>query len=282
MDEGSFTTLKAILTIFLGIALLILAQAISGIVYAFQLPEVLTSVLFGVCYVIIAYILIKLCCDNLLHISMKECHIDKPKIYIRWLICAVLLPAAVSAVLLCTSGKLVKNNMGTMQLVNIVLSAVFICGLGPGVVEEMIFRGLIMRALEKRWGRLAAIIVPSIIFGLIHALGRNMNITDIVLLFVAGTSVGIMFSLIVYESGSIWASAAVHGIWNVVMIGGILNIDTEFKESAIFSYKLLTKSTILTGGAFGVEASIVAVIGYIFVIAYALFLMLRKTKNLQE
>lgn len=281
MDGETFTTRKAILTIFLGIALLIFAQGISSIVYDFHLPEGIESVAAGVCYVIIAYGLIKFCCDKVLHISMKECHIGKPEIHVRWLICAVLLPAGVSAVLFCTSGKLVKNNMDTIRLVNIVLSAVFIDGLGPGVVEEMVFRGLIMRTMEKRWGTLVAIIVPSMIFGLIHALGRNMSIADLVLLFAAGTSVGIMFSLIVYESGSIWASAVVHGIWNVVMIGGILNIGAEYKGSAIFSYKLLSKSSILTGGAFGVEASIVAVIGYILVIFYALFLMQRKAKNLR-
>lgn len=51
-----------------------------------------------------------------------------------------------------------------------------------------------------------------------------MNIISILLLLVAGTSVGIMFSLIVYESGSIWCSALVHGTWNIIMIGGILTI----------------------------------------------------------
>ncbi|MGH4118016.1 CPBP family glutamic-type intramembrane protease [Clostridium sp.] len=150
---------------------------------------------------------------------MKECHIDKPKISFRWLICAILLLVVVSAILLCTSGKLVKNNMDIVHLLNIVVCA---------------------------------------IFGLVHAIG--MDIIDILLLFVAGTSVGIMFSLIVYESGSIWSIAIVHGIWNVIIIGEILDINISYNQHALFSYKLLSKLFILTGGAFGVEASIVAVV----------------------
>ena len=38
-----------------------------------------------------------------------------------------------------------------------------------------------------------------------------MNLVDLFFLLVAGTSVGIMFSLIVYESNSIWLKR--HGPW---------------------------------------------------------------------
>ncbi|WP_102400300.1 hypothetical protein [Haloimpatiens massiliensis] len=50
---------------------------------------------------------------------------------------------------------------------------------------------------------------------------------------------------------------------------------------AIFSYKLLSKSFILTGGKFGVESSIVAVLGYIMVIVFTLFSMKRKSNSVQ-
>lgn len=282
MDKEIFTTRKAILGIFLGIILLVFAQGISSLAYSLLLPDGMKAVVFGALYVTISYNLIKLCCKKILHISLKECHIDKPKINFRWLICAILLPVVVSAILLCTSGELVKNNMDIVDLVNIVIRAIFSVGLGAGVVEEMVFRGLIMKALEKRWGKMIAIIIPSVIFGLLHTIGMDMNLIDILLLFVAGTSVGIMFSLIVYESGSIWSSAIVHGMWNIIMIGGILDINISYNQHAIFSYKLLSKSFILTGGAFGVEASIVAVLGYIAVIVLTLFSIKRKSKNVQD
>lgn len=281
MDKEIFTTRKTILVIFLGILILVLAQGISSLAYTLPLPDGVKAVIFGVSYVAISYNFIKLCCNKILHISLKECHINKLKIQIRWIICAILLPVVVSTVLLCTSGELIKNNMDAAHIVNIVVCAIFSVGLGAGVVEEMVFRGLIMKALEKRWGKMIAIIIPSIIFGLLHAIGMNMNIADILLLFVAGTSVGIMFSLIVYESGSVWCSAVVHGIWNVIMIGNILDINVSYNPHAIFSYKLLSKSLILTGGKFGVESSIVAVLGYIAVIVFTLFSMKIKSKNVQ-
>lgn len=281
MDKGIFTTRKAVLAIVLGILILMGAQVISGLAYVLPLLDGMKAAIFGVAYVVISYNLLKLCCNKIFHISLEECNITKPKIQVRWIICAILLPVAISMILLCTQGELVKNNMNAGQIVNIVLYAIFRTGLGAGVVEEMVFRGLIMKALEKSWGKLVAIFIPSVIFGLLHAIGLDMNITDVLLLFIAGTSVGIMFSLIVYESGSIWSSAIVHGVWNVIMIGNILNINASYKKEAIFSYKLLSKSSVLTGGKFGVEASIVAVLGYITVIVFTLFLIKKKSRRTQ-
>lgn len=85
------------------------------------------------------------------------------------------------------------------------------------------------------------------------------------LVLVAGTMVGVMFSLITFATKSIWNSAIVHAIWNIIIIGGILWTGTEFDEYSLYSYVLDSKSFLLTGGAFGIESSVVAVVGYIIV-----------------
>jgi len=276
--KQKFTTKNAIRAIILGIATLILAQAIGSVVYLLPLPKGAISVIFTVLYIAISYGSIRLCCIKILHVSMDECFIVMPNVKMIWLIIAILLPLTVSAVLLCTSGEFVNNNVITSQAANIIINSIFVAGLASGVVEEMVFRGMIMKALEKRWGKIVAIIIPSVTFALMHVIGRDLNIIDILMLLVAGTSVGIMFSLIVYESGSVWPSALVHGTWNVIMVGKILDISVSHHEDAILSYKLYSKSFVMTGGAFEVESSIVATLGYIFVIALTLFLITRKVK----
>lgn len=278
--EQSFTTTKAVLAIILGVILVILAGEISSLVYKFSLPHTLSIILFSALYIVITYSFTRLCCTKILHISMNECFIVKPRIKMIWLITAILLPITVSGVLLCLPGQLIKNNINTSQTMNIIVNAIFNTGLSAGIVEEMVFRGMIMKALDKRFGKMTAIILPSFIFALIHVIGMKMNIVSILQLIVAGTSVGIMFSLIVYESGSIWCSAIVHGIWNVIMIGEILNISGTYNNKAIYSYKLASESIILTGGEFGIESSIVSVLVFIVVIALTLFLMERKVKKL--
>ena len=75
--------------------------------------------------------------------------------------------------------------------------------------------------------------------------------------------VGILFSIVTYESGSIWSSAVMHGVWNIVMIGGILHIGISAEETSIFNYVLDTESFLISGGDFGVETSIFAIIAYL-------------------
>lgn len=268
-NKPNITTKDALLAVFLGLLILVFSEAVSALPSLLPLPESVVNIVFGVLYVVIAYYLLKLACAKLIPISLKECRIDRPHISIMWLAVAVLLPVIVSAILLCMPGNFVKNDLSGLQMVNIFATAIFVVGFGAGVVEEMIFRGFIMTALEKRWGKRIAIVIPSVLFGLLHA-SRGMNVLDFILLLVAGTSVGIMFSMIVYKSGSVWCSALVHGIWNVIMIGEILHIGSTYVENAIFSYDLATESVLLTGGEFGVEASVVAIVGYIAVIVLAL------------
>lgn len=256
-----------------GIGILFVASAIGSIVYILPLSENIVAFLNCIIYVGIAYGLIKLYCEKVIHIKLEDCRITKLKVSPVWALCALLLPVGVSCALMCTPGTFVANSMNASKIANIILVALFGAGISAGVVEEMVFRGFIMRMVEERWGRVAAVIVPSVIFGLLHIINIDMNLRDIILLLIAGTSVGIIFSLIVYQSGSIWSSALVHGMWNFIMIGDILDINIKHNTGAIFSYKMLSKSVILTGGSFGVESSIIAVIGYWIVIMVAFLLL---------
>ena len=61
------------------------------------------------------------------------------------------------------------------------------------------------------------------------------------------------------------------------MIGNIV-IKERHKPGA-FSYKLATASTLITGGAFGVEASIFAISGYLVVILWTLSLLKKKRND---
>jgi hypothetical protein len=103
----------------------------------------------------------------------------------------------------------------------------------------------------------------------------NPNTVDVIMLLIAGTCVGVMFSLIAYQSGSIWPSAIVHGIWNLIIIGGIFEISNEPARS-LFNYTIHSNSTLITGGAFGIEASVPAVVGYGIVIILAIVLQRKK------
>lgn len=275
--DTSLTTGKALLAVIGGILVMVLAQIIASLVHLLPVPDIISTVLFYFLYIALAYLGVKLLSEKMMKLTLQECRISKPYTAVKWLPCAIALPVAVSAILLCTPGVFTTGNLDVLQSAGVVLTAIVGVGMGAGIVEEMIFRGLIMKSLERRWGKTVAIVLPSILFGLIHAIGAGLNVVDLLLLFVGGTSVGIMFSLIVYRSGSIWSSAIVHGIWNIVMIGDILHMGTEPNENAIVAYRLTSDSTLLTGGNFGVELSVVAILGYWSVIAVLLYSSKKRT-----
>ena len=110
-------------------------------------------------------------------------------------------------------------------------------------------------------------------------MGSEMCIRDsisIIQLLIAGSIVGVLFSLIAYGSDSIWNSAIVHGIWNIVIIGGILHIGNEADSSSIFNFILDNKSFLISGGDFGIEASIISILVYLLFIVLAAIQIKRK------
>lgn len=121
----------------------------------------------------------------------------------------------------------------------------------------------------------AAVLVPSVLFGFVHMIGMDFTIISSLMVLIAGTMVGIMFSVIEIESGSVWNSGIVHAIWNIIIIGGGLAINQEPDAYSVMTYVLKSKSFVLTGGEFGIESSIVSFFGYAAV-ALAAACMIKK------
>lgn len=87
---------------------------------------------------------------------------------------------------------------------------------------------------------------------------------------------GILFSFIVYESGSVWNAVIMHGVWNLVINGGILHIGASASDTAIFNYVLDSKLSLLTGGDLGVEASLDAMIAYTLFAVFAYWMWQKR------
>lgn len=276
---------KMIISIIFSILVLVvaqvLAQLLGSVLVLVKIPAYIANAAAGILYIIIAYFLLKLMCKKILKDDIREYNIPAFKIEIKWVIAAILLPITVTLFyILFVPGSFEQNVLDMTSKLNLLSAGIFFTGFGAGVVEEMVFRGILMGAIEKRFNKTVAIIVPSVLFGFVHILGMGFELLSCVLVLVAGTMVGIMFSLIASSTKSIWNSAIVHAVWNIVIIGGILWTGTEFDEYSLYSYVLDSKSFLLTGGEFGIESSIVAVVGYTVVCVVAwLWNPKRKTKE---
>lgn len=236
----------------------------------------ISNVFSGILYVTICYFLLQLFSEKKLNKKIESLNIKIAKINLYWFILAILLPTVVVIVyLLLFDGNFVENPSLINSKLQIISSGIFYTGLGAGIVEEMVFRGFILNLLKEKYNIKIAIILPSLIFGLLHIIGIPFNILTYMQIIFAGTLVGIMFSLISIKENNILASSLVHSFWNIFIIGGILNIGTEFNKYSIYNYILKNKNILFTGGEFGIEISIISIVSYMIVI-YLVFKSLKK------
>ena len=126
-----------------------------------------------------------------------------------------------------------------------------------GVFEELIFRGVLHRSVESIFGSWVAIVVASFAFGFIHL--KNPAATAASALYIA-IEAGLLLSAAYLVTRRLWICMGFHMAWNYV-------------QSAVFSGVVsgavadqgLLKATIsgpdfLTGGRFGMEQSIFALV----------------------
>lgn len=202
---------------------------------------------------------------KVLHMEMKNFGISiKINKWCVWL--SVLLPAIV---IICFSfiSEVEVKSCSIVDLL-ITLFVALISALKAGITEEMLFRGFIMRLVEKRWNRIIAIVIPSFVFSLVHIPSmENITIEGILLLIAGGTLAGIMFSLTAYKEDSIANSVIMHTLWNFAIISNVLHITTNQGRygNPIISLVMHSDNPIITGEGFGMEASIIAIIGYVLV-----------------
>ena len=105
-------------------------------------------------------------------------------------------------------------------------------------------------SIKAKW-IIVAVLIPSVLFGLVHIIGMDFSIISSLLVLIAGTMVGIMFSMVAIESGSVWNSGIVHSLWNILIIGGGLSISEKADEYSVMTYVLDSKVFVFTGGEFG-------------------------------
>ncbi len=239
------------------------------------LPQITEIIVSAILYPLLTFIGIKLIVGKAFKYDLKSFRIGKPDIKLYWLGAAIILPLTVTAVYQFTNGHWIMCNTENTSALILTAQSILWTGLAAGISEELIFRGAIMGAIEKEYNRKAAVLIPSIAFAAVHIAGRSLSLRSILLLMAAGTLVGVMFSLIEIQSGSFWNNAMVHAGWNTIILG-ILHTDAKPSSDSVFTYVLDSKSELLTGGDFGIESSLVAVIAYSVVIVMAFALMAGK------
>lgn len=93
---------------------------------------------------------------------------------------------------------------------------IILTGIGAPIVEEIFYRGLLLRSLERRFGEVVAVIASGVVFGAIH----------FQLLPFPGLAVfGIVLGYLAVRTGRLGAPIAAHMAFNLVTVVGLLVAD---------------------------------------------------------
>ena len=127
------------------------------------------------------------------------------------------------------------------------------------VSEEIFFRGILFRMINRRWNIWAALVISALIFSGLHILNDNATLwSSIAIAIEAGSLLGAAYAY----SKNIWLPIGIHWIWNYTQ-GNILGfpVSGEDNVTSIITPEISGPQW-LTGGSFGAEASVIsAVIG---------------------
>jgi uncharacterized protein len=79
---------------------------------------------------------------------------------------------------------------------------------GTPIAEELFFRGLFLRALEKRWNTVAAVVISSVVFGAFHVQG-GVSFEAMFIVAVTG-AYGLVFALLAVWRGRLGPAVVAH------------------------------------------------------------------------
>lgn len=138
--------------------------------------------------------------------------------------------------------------------VSVMLPAIAV-PLSSAIFEELLFRGALFRIVEEWLGSWISLVVSSLVFGLVHLMNPTATLLGAVFI---SAEAGILLAAAYMLTRRLWMSIGFHFAWN-------------FTQSAIFSgtvsggYALpgliepdIDGPALLTGGVFGIEASVIA------------------------
>ena len=125
------------------------------------------------------------------------------------------------------------------------------------VSEEIFFRGILFRIINRRWNPWAALVISALIFGGLHIFNDNATLwSSIAIAIEAGSLLGAAYAY----NKNLWLPIGIHWIWNYTQ-GNILGfpVSGEDNVTSVITPEISGPQW-LTGGSFGAEASVIAAV----------------------
>jgi uncharacterized protein len=137
-----------------------------------------------------------------------------------------------------------------------VIGPIAIGAIGSGCSEELLVRGMFFRPLEEWLGTWMATAVSALLFGLLHLANPHSGIVPALAI---ALEAGVLLAGAFVLTRRLWLPIGIHIAWNFTQ-AGVFGVPVSGQEISGILRAKLQGPEILSGGAFGAETSVVAVV----------------------
>lgn len=168
---------------------------------------------------------------------------------IGWLLVGLGLPSAIIGLQLWLLDARLVGSLPTIEAAVGALAVSLTAGVFAGVLEELAFRGALLRVLEARWNSRTAVAATAALFALLHQ-GHATGTTELLLVLSSMLSAGLLLGTVVVRTRCVWNAVVLHAGWNTVFGGTLVAVapTTRLLDPAVVQYELPHASIWLTGG----------------------------------
>jgi len=132
----------------------------------------------------------------------------------------------------------------------------FVGSVVAAIQEEILIRGLLFRILEESLGSWTALAISAAIFGLLHAFNPGASVVSTAAI---ALEAGVLLAAAYMYTRSLWFVMGLHFGWNFSE-GGVFATSVSGGKTVGVIGVTFAGPDLLTGGKFGPEASLLAVL----------------------
>lgn len=159
----------------------------------------------------------------------------------------------ISIFILKVSGVLTIQKNAPITVLKIVSITMFF--IVTVLFEELLFRGILYQGLRTNLRFSVTIIISIVIFTIPHLFNRGITVMSVISILLGGY----VLSMLIELSGSVLLPIGFHFGWNYTQ--GILGMDVSGNRiDQSFMKAKLKGPNLITGGDFGIEASLIPVV----------------------
>lgn len=125
-----------------------------------------------------------------------------------------------------------------------------------GVFEELLLRGILFRLVEQRLGTWWSLGVSAVVFGALHLFNPGASLVSALAI---ALEAGVMLGAAYAATRKLWLPIGLHLAWNFTE-SGIFGVPVSGEHVDGLLRAHLSGPAILSGGAFGIEGSLLTVI----------------------